>query len=167
VSKAFTKEDSATDEVLVPARAPLPDGVPNYVTPRGLEQLRAERQALEVARSALRDAADAADGAVAARLSALSARLFEVERRIASAQCVEPQPGGSAVVRFGSVVTLLDDAGREQRYQLVGVDEAEPSGGKIAFLSPLAKVLLGAQVGDSVRLEKPGGVRQFEVLAIE
>ena len=167
MSKAFTKEDSAAEEVVVPPRAPLPDGVPNYVTPRGLELLRAERQALEVARSALRDAADATDGADAARLTALAARLFEVERRIALAQCVEAPAGAAAVVRFGSRVTLLDDAGREQRYQIVGVDEAEPSSGKIAFLSPLAKALLGAQVGDSVRLEKPGGARELEVLAIE
>jgi transcription elongation factor GreB len=161
VSKAFTKEDSAVDEVVVPPRAPLPDGVPNYVTPRGLELLRTEREALEAARAPLREAADTA------RLTALAARLHEVERRIASAQCVEPPLGGSEVVRFGSVVTLLDDAGREQRYQIVGVDEAEPSSGKIAFLSPLARVLLGTQVGDSVRLEKPGGARELEVLAIE
>ncbi|HKO92659.1 MAG TPA: GreA/GreB family elongation factor [Polyangiaceae bacterium] len=161
MSKAFTKEDAAADEVVVPPRAPLPDGVPNYVTPRGLELLRTERQALELARAALRDGADAA------RLNALAARLFELERRIASAQCVEPQPGGAAVVRFGSRVTLLDEAGSEQRYQIVGVDEAEPSSGKIAFLSPLAKALLGAQVGDSVRLEKPGRPRELEVLAIE
>ena len=160
MSKAFTKEDSAAEELLVPPRAPLPDGVPNYVTPRGLELLRAERETLEAARAQLRQAADAA------RLSAMTARIHEVERRIASAQCVD-SPASSDVVRFGSRVTLLDDAGREQRYQIVGVDEAEPSAGKIAFLSPLARVLLGAQVGDSVRLEKPGGARELEVLAIE
>lgn len=160
MSKAFTKEDSAAQELVVPPRAPLPDGVPNYVTPRGLELLRAERETLEATRAQLRLAADAA------RLTALAARLHEVERRIASAQCVEPA-ASSDVVRFGSRVTLLDDAGREQRYQIVGVDEAEPSAGKIAFLSPLARALLGAQVGDSVRLEKPGGARELEVLAIE
>jgi transcription elongation factor GreB len=160
MSKASTKEDSAPDEIVVARRPPLPQGVPNYVTPRGLELLRAERQALESARAALRDAPDGA-----ARLAALGARLVELEQRLQSAQCVEPAPGG--VVRFGSLVTLLDEAEREQRYQIVGVDEADPGQGKVAFLSPLAKALLGATVGDTVRFHKPGGSENLEVLAIE
>jgi transcription elongation factor GreB len=161
VSKAFTKEDTAPAEPVVAARPPLPAGVPNYVTPRGLELLRAERHALEGARAAARGLPEAAE-----RLAALSARLLELDQRLASAQCVEP---GRAppVVRFGARVTLLDDAGREQRYQIVGVDEADPRSGKVAFLSPLARALLGAGVGDSVRLEKPGGAEELEVLAIE
>jgi transcription elongation factor GreB len=161
MSKAFTKEDSALDELVVAPRPPLPAGVPNYVTPRGLELLRAERHALETARAALRALPDAA-----ARLAALAARFAELEQRIASAQCVEPVAGAS-VVRFGAHVTLLDDAGREQRYQIVGVDEAEPGAGKIAFLAPLAKALLGARVGESVRLKKPGGTEELELVAID
>lgn len=160
MSKAFTKEDATPDEILVARRPPLPAGVPNYVTPRGLELLRAERQALESARSALRGEAGAA-----ARVTALGARLAELEQRLQSAQCVEPAPGG--VVRFGSWVTLQDEAEREQRYQIVGVDEADPAQGKVAFLSPLAKALLGARVGDSVRVQKPGGSQELEVLAID
>lgn len=167
MSKAFTKEDSAPDEILVAHRPPLPAGVPNYVTPRGLELLRAERQALESARAALRSVTGPQDVAPDAltRLTALAARLTELDQRLASAQCVEPSAG--SVVRFGSSVTLLDAAGREQRYQIVGVDEADPEQGKVAFLSPLAKALLGAQVGDSVRFKKPGGTEELEVLALE
>jgi transcription elongation factor GreB len=162
MSKAFTKEDSALEDVLVAPRAPLPAGVPNYVTPRGLELLRAERQALESARAALRGAGDAS-----ARLAALAARLAELDQRLASAQCVEPTAGGTALVRFGSRVTLRAAGGREQRYQIVGVDEADPGSGKIAFLSPLARALLGAEVGDRVPLKKPGGSEELEVLAVE
>lgn len=160
MSKAFTKEDSAPDEILVVQRPPLPAGVPNYVTARGLELLRTERQALESARAALRAETDAA-----ARLAALGARLAELEQRIQSAQLVEPS--GGSVVRFGSHVTVLDEAEREQRYQIVGVDEADPAQGKVAFLAPLARALLGASVGDSVRFSKPGGTEELEVLAIE
>jgi transcription elongation factor GreB len=162
MSKAFTKEDSAADDVVIAPRAPLPPGVPNYVTPRGLALLRAERQALENARAALREAPESAG-----KLAALSGRLAELEQRLASAECVEPPPEPPAAVRFGCQVTLLDGAGREQRYQIVGVDEADPGAGKIAFLSPLAQALLGAEVGDSVRLKKPGGSEQLELLAIE
>lgn len=160
MSKAFTKEDSAPDEILVARRPPLPEGVANYVTPRGLELLRAERQALDSARAALRAEPDAV-----ARLTALGARLAELEQRIQSAQCVEPSPAG--VVRFGSWVTVLDESEREQRYQIVGVDEADPAQGRVAFLSPLARALLGASVGDSVSIRKPGGSEELEVLAIE
>lgn len=161
MSKAFTKEDSGDEAPVVAPRAPLPEGVANYVTPRGLELLRAEKRTLEAARVALRDAADAA------RLAGFSQRLFELEQRLASAECVEPLADVPSVVRFGSQVTLKDDAGREQRYQIVGVDEAEPSAGRIAFLSPVARALLGAEVGDRVRLERPGPVRELEVLKIE
>jgi transcription elongation factor GreB len=161
MSKAFTKEDSAADEIVVAPRAPLPPGVANYVTPHGLALLRAERQALENARAALREAPDGAG-----KLAALAGRLAELDQRLASAECVEPPPEPPTAVRFGCHVTLLDAAGREQRYQIVGVDEADPGAGKIAFLSPLARALLGAQVGDSVRLKKPGGSEELELLAI-
>ena len=161
MSKAFTKEDSAAEDVVVPPRAPLPPGVPNYVTPRGLALLRAERQQLESARAALREAPDGA-----AQLAALAGRFAELEQRLASAECVEPPREPPTVVRFGCHVTLLDSAGREQHYQIVGVDEADPGAGKIAFLSPLARALLGAEVGDRVRLKKPGGSEQLELLAI-
>jgi transcription elongation factor GreB len=161
MSKAFTKEDSAVDDVVVVPRAPLPPGVTNYVTPRGLAQLRSERQALESARAALREVADGA-----AKLAGLAGRLAELEQRLASAECVEPPSEPPTAVRFGCHVTLLDAAGREQRYQIVGVDEADPSAGKIAFLSPLARALLGAEVGDRVRLKKPGGSEELELLAI-
>jgi transcription elongation factor GreB len=162
MSKAFTKEDSGDEAPVVAPRAPLPEGVANYVTPRGLELLRAEKRTLEAARVALRDAPDAT-----MRLAGLSQRLFELEQRLASAECVEPLAEVPSVVRFGSQVTLKDDAEREQRYQIVGVDEAEPSAGRIAFLSPVARALLGAEVGDRVRLERPGPVRELEVLKIE
>jgi transcription elongation factor GreB len=161
MSKAFTKEDSAADDVVVAHRPPLPPGVPNYVTPRGLALLRAERQALESARAALREAAEDR-----AQLAALSGRWAELEQRLASAECVEPSPEAATVVRFGCEVTVLDAAGREHRYQIVGVDEADPGAGKIAFLSPLAKALLGTEVGDRVRVKKPGGSEELELLEI-
>lgn len=165
MSKAFTKEDSGDEAPVVAPRAPLPAGVANYVTPRGLELLRAEKRTLEAARVALRDAPEAPDAP--ARLAGLGQRLFELEQRLASVECVEPPAEVPSMVRFGSEVTLKDDAGREQRYQIVGVDEAEPSAGKIAFLSPVARALLGAEVGDRVRLERPGLTRELEVLKIE
>jgi transcription elongation factor GreB len=163
MSKAFTNEES-TQEVLVPPRPPLPPGVPNYVTPRGLELLRAERLKLEAARAAL-DAGP--DEGRTTELGAWAARMAELEQRLASAQLVDPASHPPGIVRFGATVTVRDEAGRSRTYQIVGVDEADPAAGKIAFLSPLARALLGAEVGDSVVFETPGRVQELEITASE
>ena len=164
MSKAFTKEDSAPDVVVVLARAPLPAGVPNYVTSRGLELLRAERRALELARAAL----EGLEGiGQAPALTAWAARVFELEQRLSSAQLVAASGNGGKVVRFGSKVTVMDPEGRSRQYEIVGVDEADPASGRIAFLSPLAKALLGASLGDRVVFETPGKIQELEVVALE
>jgi transcription elongation factor GreB len=69
-------------------------------------------------------------------------------------------------VRFGSTVTVVDQAGEQRSFEIVGVDEADPPRGKIAFLSPLAKALLGRQMGDSVTLRAPGGRQELEIVAV-
>jgi transcription elongation factor GreB len=162
MSKAFTSEE-ATLEVLVPPRAPLPAGMPNYVTPRGLELLRAERRALESERSEIERGPEEGRGAA---LAAWSVRLAELDRRLASAERVEPTPGASTV-RFGSRVTVADESGAEKTIEIVGVDEASPEHGKIAFLAPLAQALLGREAGDSVSVATPGKPRTLEIVAID
>jgi len=163
MSKAFTSEES-TPEIVVPPRPPLPAGVPNYVTPCGLASLRAERQKLEAARAALDTGPD--EGR-AASYAAWATRMLELEARLSSAELIEPSPSTTGVVRFGSKVTVRDDAGRSKTFEIVGVDEADPALGKIAFLSPLAKAVLGAEVGDVVTFETPGRVQELEITASE
>ena len=162
MSKAFTKEDSTPDAVVVPARPPLPAGVPNYVTPRGLELLEAERRALDVARSALEQLRDESQRGPA--LVVWSRRRAELEQRLTRAEVVVP--AARDVVRFGSRVTVADRTGRTQDYEIVGVDEADPAAGKVAFLSPIARALLGAEAGDNVTLRKPSGVERLEIVAV-
>jgi transcription elongation factor GreB len=162
MSKAFTSEE-VTLEVLVPPRAPLPPGVPNYVTPRGLELLRGERRQLEAARAELERGLD--EGRAAA-LAAWSTRLAELDRRLASAELIEPAASPASVVRFGSSVTVTDEAGLEKTYAIVGVDEAAPAQGTIAFLSPLAKVLLGREVGDTVSVQTPGKPIELTIVGL-
>jgi transcription elongation factor GreB len=162
MSKAFTSEE-ATLELVVPPRAPLPAGVPNYVTPRGLALLRSERRALEAERAEIERGPEEGRGPA---LAAWSVRLAELDRRLASAQRVEPTPA-AGVVRFGSRVTVVDEAGAQQTLEIVGVDEADPEHGKIAFLAPLAKGLLGREPGDAVSVATPGKQRTLEIVAIE
>jgi transcription elongation factor GreB len=165
MSKAFTKEDEGVPEPpLVPRRSPLPDGVQNYVTARGLELLRAERAQLDAERALIDVNRD--DRARSLAVAAWLQRGLELDQRIASAVRVDP-PVAASVVRFGSKVTVENEAGQAQRYEIVGVDEAEPAAGRIAFLSPLARTLLGASVGDEVSLVTPGGRQLLEVIAIE
>lgn len=143
MSKAFTKEDGTEPPVVIRHRPPLPQGTPNYVTARGLQILRAELAAAEP-----------------------GARRLELEHRIGSAVVATP-PTNRDEIRFGARVTMRADSGEIRHAQIVGIDEANPSAGLIAFMAPLARALLGHHVGDSVTIRAPGGTEQVEIVAIE
>jgi transcription elongation factor GreB len=169
VSKAFTK-DETHDEPVVAARAPLPDGTPNWVTPRGLRLLRAELERLEAERAAV-SATTSDDDERQRRLTILGQRQADLADRISGARVVDPASVDTGRVRFATCVVIRTvegaDEGRERRIAIVGVDEADPASGRIAFTAPLARVLVGAEVGDEVTLETARGDELLEVLAIE
>lgn len=175
MSKAFTSEEAPDEPAIVVPRAPLPEGVTNFVTPRGLELLRAEQRELVAARAGIEALADA--GERAQKLAAWTARLAALEARLGSAVVVDPSQQARhegvthagtpmSVVRFGATVVVSGDDGRERSYRIVGVDEADASRGDIAFVSPLARALLGSQLGDSVLVRTPRGEEELSVLAI-
>ncbi len=70
-------------------------------------------------------------------------------------------------VFFGATVTVCDAEGDEATYQIVGVDEANASDGRISWVSPLAKALLKARLGDTVRFMSPSGVRELDIVDIQ
>jgi transcription elongation factor GreB len=143
VSKAFTKEDDDVPQVTVRRRrVPVPEGVPNYLTVTGARVLREELSALSAALQREPDA---------------DVRIQELSEHLATAELVEPVTSERA--RFGSTIELDDGT----RYQIVGVLEADPQAGRLSWLSPLAKKLLGARVGDT--LDLPRG--EAEVVKIE
>ena len=72
-------------------------------------------------------------------------------------------PLGTAADGSASTVTILRDDGRRQTFRIVGEDEAEPRTGSIAYVSPLARRLIGKRVGGSVEI----GGREIEVAAVE
>jgi transcription elongation factor GreB len=162
MSRAFVKEDARTDAELVPPRAPLPAGVVNRVTPRGQRLLLEERRALQAERDRLQ-----ADGA---SLDILDERLEALAARIASAEVVAARPADGRV-GFGAtvgVVALERGATAEpRRLTIVGVDEADPTVGRVAFVSPVARALEGARVGDVVRFEVAGTVRCLRVVSVD
>jgi len=160
VSRAFVKEDAQSDAELVPPRPPLPAEVENLVTERGWRLLHEERDALQGERERL-DAAGAPVDVVEERLEALLAR-------IASAR-VTPVDGRDGIVRFGATVdvdVLGERRPATQRLTLVGVDEADPLAGRVAFVSPIGRALLGARVGEEVTIAGAGGERRWRVRAI-
>lgn len=169
MSKAFTSEETADDPIVMRPRAPLPAGVPNYTTARGLALLREEMAALEQARDALAGA-QLSEAERRTRQLSLAPRLAELAQRIGSA-VVLPPPGESGdqardEIRFGAEVEVRDQEGRAHRYHIVGVDEADAREGRVAFVSPIARALLGRRVGDRVEVSTPRGEEELEVVAI-
>jgi transcription elongation factor GreB len=151
VSKAFTKEsDDAPEEPLEVDDAALPPGVKNYVTPAGLESLRAAIEALRVA----------PEGRERAR------RLAALERRLAAAEVVDPVAQTADRVLFGATVTLRGDGGRVRRYRIVGVDEADARRGWISWRSPIARALLDLRLGDEATLRTGAGEEELTVESI-
>jgi len=161
MSKAFTSEETADDPLVVAPRPPLPAGVSNYVTARGLALLRAELEALERERHEL-----VAAGDPGVRLSTLAKRLGELSARITGAVEVDESAHPPDEVRFGATVTVRDANGQQHRYQIVGVDEASAREGRVAFVSPVARALLGRRVGDTTALRTPRGEEELEVVEI-
>ena len=169
MSKAFMRDDASEMPLVVPPRAPLPPGTPNYVTARGLEQLRDEHGALEAER--IRRTADRDDDADRARaLAALVARVNELSARIAGARVVDPRGQPHDEVRFGATVTLRTvegaGAGEERTVQIVGVDEADAAAGRVAFVAPIARAVLGLRLGDTATLALARGEEIIEVTGI-
>jgi transcription elongation GreA/GreB family factor len=150
MSRAFTKEDDAGDEL---HERPVPAG-PNYVTPRGLELLRAAAQDLIARRPKAQDKAP------------IDRDLRYLEARLSSAIVVAPTP--SLEIRFGAKIVLEDEAGARLSYQIVGEDEAREDPAKfLSWTSPLAQALLGAKKGDAVSWEGPEKTASYKILFVD
>ncbi|WP_343081088.1 GreA/GreB family elongation factor [Ostreiculturibacter nitratireducens] len=161
MSRAFVKEDGPDNE-------PLPDlplsPHPNYVTPRGLAALRARLAETQAELARLRARAERLD-----RLPEKAAErdIRYLEARLRSAIPVDTASQPRDEVAFAARVTVADEEGHESSYEIVGEDEADASLGRIAPHSPLARALLGANVGDVVEWRKPSGREEIEVVAID
>ena len=92
------------------------------------------------------------------------ARIAEIEDKLARAEVIDPSTLSGDRVKFGAIVELEDmDNGKVVTYRLVGPDESDIKEGKISITSPVARALVGKEVGDEVRVQAPGGVRNYEV----
>jgi len=164
MSRAFVKE---SDEDLVAGELPerpVPEHA-NYVTPQGMELLRARVRELAEQHEQLK--------AVAADDSEAKRKLREVERdqryfnaQLERAELVDPAKQPHGEVRFGATVEVELEDGETQTFSIVGDDEADVAAGKISWGTPLARSLLGAKVGDTVKWQRPAGATEVEIVAI-
>lgn len=175
---AHQAEDDEAEEDADPSLR-LPAGSRNYITPGGHARLRAELEhLLRIERpqvvSVVQWAASNGDRSENADYTYGKRRLREIDRRIRFlgkrldlAEIVDPaQRQATDQVFFGATVTVCDEHGDENTYQIVGIDETDFARGRISWRSPLALALLKAREGDSVRFRSPAGWREVEVIAV-
>ena len=164
MSRGFVKEDDQEEIPIVPQRAFLPEGVTNFVTQTGMDQLLAEKQMLISERDNL---ISINENEKRIALNFINAKLHLLNNRIDEARVVNPDEHPQNEIGFGAIITLKTEGSETQTFQITGVDEADISKGKISFLSPLAKTLINKKAGDKVLLKRPKEDVVYEVVGID
>ena len=181
MSKAFTRESDPDDDE-VEAAAPLPAGVRNYMTPAGFARLSAELDRLVKKErpelvAVVAWAASNGDRSENGDYLYGKRRLREIDRRIRFlikrldvAEVVDPlarrDGDGTDQVFFGATVTIAGDRGDERTVTIVGVDEIDPARGQISWVSPMARALIKARIGDTVQLQTPAGREEIDIVDV-
>ena len=175
MSKAFVKDESSAPEE--EREAPSPPGGKNYITPDGYARLKAElRQLAEAERpevvktvawaASLGDRSENADYLYGKRrLREIDRRIRFLIKRLEAAQVVDAKGRDTDQVFFGATVRIRMK-NEEKQICIVGVDEVDPSLGRVSWVSPIAKALLKARAGDSVTLRTPSGDEALEILEV-
>ncbi len=152
---------------------------PNYITPAGFAAMRARyEQLFGTDRPALVEVISWAAGNGdrsengdyiygRKKLREIDRELAHLSKRMKAAKVVDPaRQEERGKVFFGATVTIVDEDDVERTVTLVGADEADAGSGRISWISPLARALRGAAVGDVRRVTLPGGDREHEILSI-
>jgi transcription elongation factor GreB len=178
MSKAFTREteDDDQEEASLPE---IPSGGKNYMTPQGYARLRAELlQLMDEERPKVVEAVHwaALNGDRSEngdyiygkkRLREIDRRIRFLTKRMESAEVVDPaQQKNRNRIFFGATVTYVNDRDEEKMVTIVGIDEADLAQGRISWISPVARALLKAEVGDVVEVRTPAGGDSLEVIDI-
>ena len=162
---------------LLPA---LPAGAKNYITPLGYARLRDELldlidnerpKTVDVVHWAASNGDRSENGDYLygkKRLREIDRRIRFLTKRLEIAEVVDPSlHAGSEQVFFGATVTYSDDQDGERTITILGIDEADSRMGQVSWISPVARALLKARVGDEVQMPTPGGVRHLEVVKVQ
>lgn len=179
MNKAFVKEDNNDDDDLENGLPAMPVGAKNYITPAGYQRIKDELlQLIDVDRPEVvrivHWAASNGDRSENGDYIYGKRRLREIDRRIRFltkrmdlAEVVDPSAHhGSDQVFFGATVSYENQDGQKHTVTIVGIDELDPLHGKISWVSPVARALTKACVGDVVTLVTPGGKEELEILEV-
>lgn len=99
--------------------------------------------------------------------SFIEGRVMELEDKISRAEVIDVSKLSGKAVKFGATIKLADeDTDEKISYQIVGQDESDIKSGLLSIQSPLARALIGKQVGDSVEVSTPGGSKSYEIVKI-
>jgi transcription elongation factor GreA len=149
------------------------------MTPKGVEKLREELARLKEERPKIsreigiaREHGDLSENAeyhaAKERQGMCEARIKDIEDKLARAEVIDPTKLGGSKVRFGATVSLLNlDSEEEATYQIVGAEEADLDQGTISISAPLARALIGREIGDEVTVKLPAGTRRYEITSVE
>jgi transcription elongation factor GreB len=178
MSKAFTKETDV-EENNDDTPDQLPTGLKNYIRPEGFQQLqdellnlrRIERpKVVEIVSWAAGNGDRSENGDYIygkKRLREIDRRIRYLTKRHESAHVVDPAlQKNHTQVFFGATVTYIDQHDTERTITIVGIDEANMDAGLVSWVSPVAKALLKARVGDTIKVRTPVGDEEIEVMAI-
>ena len=180
MSKAFTKETEgeADEDSELPAPA-LPSGIKNYITPGGYERLQSELKELlrrerpkivEIVSWAAGNGDRSENGDYLygkKRLREIDRRIRFLTKRLEIAEVVDPQrQTRHDQVFFGATVTYVNGRDQEHTVTIVGVDEIDADSSRISWISPVARALHKARVGDVVEIRTPAGPETLEIIAI-
>ena len=149
------------------------------MTPRGFKSLDSELKKLKsVERPAIikaiaeaREHGDLSENAeyhsAREKQSFIEGRIKELEASLSKAEVIDPTTL-SGSIKFGATILLLDDENeKKQTFQIVGSTEADIENGLLNIQSPLARALIGKEIGDSVEVKTPGGTRDYEILDVK
>ena len=176
MSKAFVKESEQDPAPLAPLEPPPPR---NYITPAGYARLKAGlKELVEVERpEVVRTVAWAASNGDRSengdylygkkRLREIDRRVRFLIKRLENAEVVDNTGRDSEQVYFGARARVRSRSGAERAVTIVGADEVDTARGRVSWLSPVAKALIKARVGDVVRLDTPGGAEALEILEVQ
>jgi transcription elongation factor GreB len=180
MNKAFVKEsDNDEDDDTGGSLPAIPAGSKNYMTPQGYQAMKDELLHLideerpgivQIVHWAASNGDRSENGDYLygkKRLREIDRRIRFLTKRLDIAEVVNPSAHyGSDQVFFGATVSYENQVGEETTVTIVGIDEIDPLNGKISWISPVARALIKASVGDVVTLYTPKGTESIEILEV-
>lgn len=178
MSKVFTHETDGVDDG-DDTQPPVSQQVKNYITPAGYARLRGELHSLmdderpkvvEIVHWAASNGDRSENGDYLygkKRLREIDRRIHFLTKRLEIAEITDPSVHhGTEQIFFGATVTYAEPGGDERSITILGVDEADSALGQVSWISPIARALLKARIGDVVKLTAPAGELDIEVLDV-